>query len=186
MRHPFFERVLNLMLADAIRTEPRRQGKASKILQSLVRVGVPTLEPPDWTDISTIREKSDQFFSWRTVLGEALRDATAMAGEDDLSGVRALLSEQLTPEAERLRLEVERSSALSSVATGVTSFGISGIGSALAGIVGGSPIPALVGSAGTGLVGGIQSHIRSRARRRASRALLAHYATFTAIEREDR
>lgn len=182
MRHPFFERVLNLMLAHALKGKRRRGGDAPRILQTLVRVGVPTLEPPKWSDILTIRDKSDRFFSWRTVLGDALTNATAIAGDEDLSGIRTLLSERLTPEAERLRREVKQSSALSSLTTGVTSFGISGIGSAVAGIVGRSPLPAMIASATTGILGGIHSHIRSRSHRQVGRALLAHYSTFTTIE----
>jgi hypothetical protein len=178
LRHRFLERVFNLMLLDALGGATAPASKAPTVLESLIRIGVPSLDPPTWHDLFAIRENDATFFSWRTVLRDALTAATDMANDQDLPAVRSALAERLTPEAQRLSQSIRRSSALSTFSTGLTYFGISGVGSLVASALGADLLPALAGAATAGVVGGVVSHIGSSAARRADRALLTHYLTF--------
>lgn len=175
LRHRFFERTLSLLLGHAI---PQQPGEVT-LLRSLLRVAVPDLEPPRWSDLLTVREHNERFVEWRVELGDGLRAAVELSG-DEVAAARSLLTERLTPGAERLATEVRRSSALSSLVSGVMAFGLSGIGGGVGALLGSAPVPALAGSAASGLAGGVAAHVRSRADRRANKALLAHYMTFTA------
>lgn len=179
LRHKFYRRILDLLVSNAeLENRPNLTSPDSR-LQRLIRLSVPNMRLPSIADMTSVRENEPTFISWRNSLTQALCEVDNLSDHNDIEYARAIMSEHLQPEIERLEKVIKGGSIKSSLATGVQAFGFAALGGAASTFTGGSLATSLVSSSTSGALTAICAHLRNRRERRQSCALLSHYMTFS-------
>jgi len=118
-------------------------------------------------DLVAVRRNGAAFAEFRQELTRALTEVELLPDDDAWTAdARALIADEMTPYTDRLRREVENSSALSAAVTGVRTLTIAGIGSATGTVaVSTSPqagLAALTGVASAALISGLSDWAKAR------------------------
>lgn len=127
-------------------------------------------------DLVAVRRSSDTFGEWREHLGAALSQVELLPESDRWQrDAHAIIVDELTPYAERVRVETKRSSALSASVIGMKQLAVAGIGTAVGGMAGGPAAATLAGLGGAGLatlVSGMSDWVKARREAGPNRAVL--------------
>lgn len=152
-------------------------GTDRRVLQipKLAALELPTLKLHT-EDLVAVRRNSDTFGEWRQQLRRALSQVELLPDGDGWQrDAQAIIADELTPYAEKIRAETNRSGALSASVTGMKQLAIAGIGTAVGGLAGGSGGAALAGLGGVGLatiVSGMSDWVGARHKVVPNRAVL--------------
>jgi hypothetical protein len=151
------------------------------LLRSLLTVPVPDPQALIPAEIARLRAQEDAFENWRVTLTHALQSVLDIVpGDQWQTESRTRLTEQLSPEVQRLHGIIKHGRLGSMFADSIRNFIIGGVlfAGATTAAHGGAFLPGLAGGGATAVSGAAYDYLRRRSDVRRGKAMLDVFATF--------